>query len=97
MAPPSVQTFFNVVLPVMAPINVIIVVVTAIESLRAFDIAFIINHGTNGLELLSILITNNSISEASLIGFGSAIAVVLLVISLGPIVLFLSRTMRAQA
>ncbi|MDQ6722146.1 MAG: sugar ABC transporter permease [Candidatus Dormibacteraeota bacterium] len=93
----EVQTFFNVVLPVMAPINVIIVVVTAIEALRAFDLAFIINRGTNGLELLSILITNNSISEASLIGFGSAIAVVLLVISLGPIVLFLSRTMRAQA
>jgi multiple sugar transport system permease protein len=91
------QTFFNVVLPVMTPINVIIVVVTAIEALRAFDIAYIINHGTNGLELLSILITNNSISEASLVGFGSAIAVVLLVISLGPIVLFLSRTMRPAA
>jgi ABC-type sugar transport system permease subunit len=93
----EVQTFFNVVLPVMAPINVIIVVVTAIEALRAFDLAYIFNHGTNGLELLSILITNNSISEASLIGFGSAIAVVLLVISLVPIIVFLSRAMRAQA
>jgi multiple sugar transport system permease protein len=93
----EVQTFFNVVLPVMTPINVIIVVVTAIEALRAFDIAYIINHGTNGLELLSILITNNSISEASLVGFGSAIAVILLLISLVPIVLFLSRTMRATA
>ena len=91
------QTFFNVVLPVMAPINVIIVVVTAIEALRAFDIAFIINQGKNGLELLSILITNNSISEASLVGFGSAIAVILLLISLVPIVLFLSRVMRTTA
>jgi multiple sugar transport system permease protein len=93
----EVQTFFNVVLPVMAPINVIIVVVTAIEALRAFDIAFIINQGKNGLELLSILITNNSISEASLVGFGSAIAVILLLISLVPIVLFLSRVMRTTA
>jgi ABC-type sugar transport system permease subunit len=93
----EVQTFFSVVLPVMAPINVIIVVVTAIEALRAFDIAFIINQGKNGLELLSILITNNSVSEASLVGFGSAIAVILLVISLGPIILFLSRTMRSAA
>jgi ABC-type sugar transport system permease subunit len=74
----------------------VIVVVTVIESLRAFDIAYIINKGKNGLELLSILITNNSISEASLIGFGSAIAVVLLVISLVPIVIFLLRTMRAE-
>jgi multiple sugar transport system permease protein len=89
------QTFFRIVLPVMAPINVVIVVITAIESLRAFDIAYIINRGKNGLELLSTLITNNSISEASLVGFGSAISVVLLVISLGPIVLYLSRVMRA--
>ncbi|HEX6351143.1 MAG TPA: sugar ABC transporter permease [Candidatus Dormibacteraeota bacterium] len=91
------QIFFGVVFPVMAPINVIIVVVTAIESLRAFDIAYIINRGKNGLELLSTLITNNSISEASLIGFGSAIAVVLLVISLVPIVIFLSRVMAEPA
>ena len=88
------QTYFRVVLPVMGPINVIIVVITAIESLRAFDIAYIVNRGKNGLELLSTLITNNSISEASLVGFGSAIAVVLLVISLVPIVLYLSRVMR---
>jgi multiple sugar transport system permease protein len=91
------QTFFGVVLPVMAPINVIIVVVTAIEALRAFDLAYILNRGKNGLELLSILITNNSISEASLVGFGSAIAVILLLISLGPIVLYLTRVMRTSA
>ncbi len=93
----EVQTFFRVVFPVMAPINIVVVVITAIEALRAFDIAFIINQGKNGLELLSILITNNSISEASLVGFGSAIAVILLLISLVPIVIFLSRVMRAQS
>ena len=80
------QTFFRVVFPVMAPINVVIVVITTIEALRAFDIAYIINRGKNGLELLSTLITNNSISESNRVGFGSAIAVVLLVISLGPII-----------
>jgi len=90
----EIQTFFRVVFPVMAPINTVIVVLTAIESLRAFDLAFIINQGKNGLELLSILITNNSISESTRVGFGSAIAVILLVISLGPIVAFLSQAMR---
>jgi multiple sugar transport system permease protein len=88
------QTFIRVIFPVMAPINVVIVVVTTIEALRAFDIAFIINGGKNGLELLSTLITNNSISESSRVGFGSAIAVILLVISLGPILVFLTRMMR---
>ena len=90
------RTFFRIVFPVMAPINVVVTVITAIEALRAFDIAFIVNQGKNGLELLSILITNNSISEASLVGFGSAIAVILLLISLGPIVIFLSRVMRSN-
>ncbi len=93
----EIRTFFRVVFPVMAPINTVIAVITAIEALRAFDIAFIINQGKNGLELLSILITNNSISEASLVGFGSAIAVILLVISLGPIIVFLSRVMRTSS
>jgi multiple sugar transport system permease protein len=90
------QTFFRVVFPVMRPINVVIIVITVIESLRAFDIVYVINKGKNGLELLSTLITNNSISEASLVGFGSAIAVVLLLISLVPIVTFLTRTMRVD-
>jgi multiple sugar transport system permease protein len=88
------QTFFRVVFPVMMPINVVIVVITTIEALRAFDIAYIINRGKNGLELLSTLITNNGISESNRLGFASAIAVVLLVISLGPIVAFLTRMMR---
>jgi multiple sugar transport system permease protein len=91
------QTFFQVVFPVMRPINVVVVVVTVIESLRAFDIVYIINKGKNGLELLSTLITNNSISEANLLGFGSAIAVVLLVISLVPIIIFLNRQFRQDA
>ena len=91
------QTFFRVIFPVMKPINVVIVVVTVIDSLRAFDIVYIINKGKNGLELLSTLITNNALSEASLVGFGSAIAVVLLVISLVPIVIFLTRTMRSDS
>jgi multiple sugar transport system permease protein len=88
------QTFFRVVFPVMMPINVVIVVITTIEALRAFDIAYIINRGKNGLELLSTLITNNAISESNRLGFGSAIAVVLLVISLVPILAFLVRMLR---
>lgn len=88
------QIFFRVVFPVMMPINVVIVVITTIEALRAFDIAYIINRGKNGLELLSTLITNNAISESNRLGFGSAIAVVLLVISLGPIIAFLLRMLR---
>ncbi len=82
------HTFRKVVFPALRPINIVIVVVTVIEALRAFDIVYIINKGTNGLELLSVLVTNNIIGEASRIGYGSAIAVILIVISIIPIVVF---------
>ena len=88
------QTFFRVVFPTMRPVNVIVGVITVIEALRAFDIVYAVNKGRNGLELLSVLITENIIGEASRIGFGSAIAVVLLVVSLGFIVTFLVQELR---
>ena len=86
------QTFFQVVLPVLRPVNIVILVITIIESLRAFDIVYVINKGLNGLELLSVLITQNIVGESSRVGFGSAIAVILLIISVGPIIVFLTRT-----
>ena|GEM_PF-83166 len=88
------QTFFRVVFPVLKPINIIILVITVIESLRAFDLPYIINRGLNGLELLSTLVTNTIIGETSRVGFGSAIAVVLFTLSTVPIVIYLSRALR---
>ncbi|KAF5992277.1 MULTISPECIES: carbohydrate ABC transporter permease [Streptomyces] len=88
------QTFFRVVFPTLRPVNVIVGVITVIEALRAFDIVYAVNKGRNGLELLSVLITDNIIGEASRIGFGSAIAVVLLTVSLGFIVTFLVQELR---
>src|SRR3954447_12850245 len=82
------HAFRTVVFPALRPINIVIVVVTVIEALRAFDIVYIVNKGRNGLELLSVLVTDNIIGEASRIGYGSAIAVILIVISIVPIVIF---------
>jgi multiple sugar transport system permease protein/raffinose/stachyose/melibiose transport system permease protein len=93
----AVQTFFRVVFPVMRPINIVIVVITIIESLRAFDIVYIINRGTNGLELISALVIQNLVGEGQVIGVGSALAVVLLVVSLVPIIIYLSRTFKKEA
>ncbi len=86
------QTFWRVVFPVMRPINIVVLVVTVIESLRAFDLVYITNQGTNGLQLLSSLITSNIVGEVSRIGFGSALGVVLLVVSLVPISIFLYQS-----
>lgn len=88
------QVFRHVVLPSLAPINVVVLVVTVIESLRAFDLVYVINGGRNGLELLSVLVTDNIIGEASRIGYGSALAVILLVISLTVIMPYVYRVFR---
>ncbi|ANZ42645.1 ABC transporter permease [Lentzea guizhouensis] len=88
----AAQTFFRVTFPVMKPVNIVVAVVTVIEALRAFDIVYVINKGRNGLELLSVLVTDNIIGEASRIGRGSAVAVILLTISLGVIIPYLYQT-----
>jgi multiple sugar transport system permease protein len=90
------QTFFGVVFPTLRPINVIVLVITVIEALRAFDIVYAVNSGRNGLELLSVLVTQNIVGEASRIGFGSAIAVILLVTSLGFVIAYLFQILREE-
>jgi len=84
------KTFRHVTWPALRPINVVVMVITVIESLRAFDIVYVIN----GLELLSVLITDNIIGEASRIGFGSALATILLIVSMAFIVPYLISTFR---
>src|SRR3954452_11559042 len=91
------QSFRRVIFPVMRPINIVVLVVTVIESLRAFDIVYVVNGGKNGLELLSVLVYDNIVGEASRIGYGSAIGVILLVISLGAIITYLMQNFRREA
>jgi multiple sugar transport system permease protein len=88
--------FRTVVFPALRPINVVVLVVTVIEALRAFDIVYIINRGRNGLELLSVLVTDNIIGEASRVGYGSALAVILLVIAIVPIITFIVQEFKEQ-
>jgi multiple sugar transport system permease protein len=93
----EVQTFIRVVFPVMRPINVIVLVITFIEALRAFDIVWVVNKGRNGLELISALVTTNVIGEASRIGFGSALATIMLVISSVFVVIYLRIAMQEES
>src|SRR6266550_3371486 len=92
------QTFWRVVFPTLRPINIVILVVTVIESLRAFDLVYITTKGNSlpGLELLSVSVTQNIVGETQRIGFGSTLGVVLLVISLVPISIFLYQVFRRE-
>jgi ABC-type sugar transport system permease subunit len=90
------QAFRYVVFPALRPINIVVLVITVIESLRAFDLVYVINGGRNGLELLSVLVTQNIIGEASRIGYGSAIATIMLVISTVFIVIYTLNIFREE-
>ncbi|MGF1646512.1 MAG: carbohydrate ABC transporter permease [Kineosporiaceae bacterium] len=92
----EVRTFVSVIFPALRPVNIVILVITVIESLRAFDIVWVINRGRNGLELLSTLVASNIIGEASLVGFGSAIATLLLTVSTVFIVIYLTTILRGE-
>jgi multiple sugar transport system permease protein len=80
----------------LRPINIIILVITVIEALRAFDLVWVVNKGRNGLELIGALVTQNVIGEASRIGFASALATLMLIISLVFISIFLATVMREE-
>ena len=92
----EVKTFFHVIFPVMRPINLIVLVIVVIESLRAFDLVWVINKGRNGLELISALVSQNVIGEATRYGFGSALAVIMMVISSVFITLYLRIVFREE-
>jgi len=91
------QAFWRVVFPILRPINVVVVVITTIEALRAFDVVYVINRGLNGLELMSVLVVNNLLGEASRIGYGSAAATLLLVASIVPIAIFVRWALGREA
>jgi multiple sugar transport system permease protein len=93
----QVSTFFRIILPVMRPINLIVVVVVVIESLRAFDLVWVVNQGRNGLEIIAALVTANVVGEASRVGFGSAMATIMLLISSVFITIYLRVVMKEDS
>ncbi|HXH78556.1 MAG TPA: sugar ABC transporter permease [Nocardioides sp.] len=89
-------TFFRVIFPVMRPINMIVLVIVVIESLRAFDLVWVVNRGTNGLELIGALVAQNVVGEASRYGFGSALAVIMMLISTVFIAIYLRNVFKEE-
>ena len=82
----------------MRPINIVILVVTVIESLRAFDLVYITSKGNpcTAWNCCRCSVTQNIVGETQRIGFGSTLGVVLLVISLVPITIFLFQAFRRE-
>ena len=84
------QSFRKVVFPAMRPVNIIVIVITIIESLRAFDMVYIIYGSSGGLPILGVLVFNNIAGEGASMK-GAAYAVILFLLSIVPIITYLQQ------
>jgi multiple sugar transport system permease protein/raffinose/stachyose/melibiose transport system permease protein len=89
------QTFKKVIFPSMKPVNIIVIVITIIESLRAFDIVYIIYGSSAGFPILGTLVFQNIAGEGASMK-GAAYAVILFVFSIGPIIAYLRTTFKSD-
>ena len=84
-------------LPALKPINVVVVVITVIEALRAYDIIAALNE-PRGTSVMGTLVTRSLLGEgAGRVGFGSAYGTILLVLCLGFIVWYVFNHFREVA
>jgi len=93
----SVQRFFNVILPQLAPVTVVVVVISIIDSLRAFDLVSVMTRGGpfNSSSVLANFMYIEAFNNYRM-GYGAAIAVILFMISLVFIVFYLQRVAREE-
>jgi len=84
------QTFRKVIFPAMRPVNIIVLVITIIESLRAFDMVYIIYGGRGGLPILGVLVFESIAGEGASMK-GAAYAVILFLLSIVPIIAYLQQ------
>ncbi len=88
------QTFRHVIFPSLKPVNVVVLVITVIEALRAFDIIYVLNTPRK-TEVLSILTTNNLLGEGGgNVGRGSAYATILFVLCFGFVIWYVTNHYR---
>jgi len=88
------QTFRHVIFPSLKPVNVVVVVITVIEALRAFDIIYVLDIPRK-TEVLSILTTNNLLGEGGgNVGRGSAYATILFILCFGFVIWYVTNHYR---
>lgn len=89
------QTFLHVIMPQLRPITVVVVVISIIDSLRAFDLVSVMTRGGpfNQSSVLANYMYIQSFNNYKM-GYGAAISVILFLISLVFITIYLSRMAR---
>ena len=89
------QAFKRVIFPALASVNTIVIVITVIDSLRAFDLIYIIYGTSTGWPILGMLVFQNIFGQSASM-LGAAYAVILLILSLTPIVFYLRTVFKDE-
>ncbi|WP_232548340.1 carbohydrate ABC transporter permease [Propioniciclava soli] len=91
------QRFWRVVMPQLAGVNTVIFAITVIDSLRTFDIVWVMTRGGpfNQSQLLSTYMFEQAFSYVNL-GYASAIAVVIFALAILFIITYVARQARAE-
>ena len=87
--------FFRVILPLLAPVTSIIVVISVIDSLRAFDLVSVMTRGGNNTQVLANFMYIEAFNNYKM-GYGASIAVMLFLISFVFILFFLWRVLQDE-
>lgn len=90
------QRFRSVVLPLLAPATIVAMTISIIDSLRAFDIIYVMtNTKARAAEVLASYMYTNAFGYSDF-GYGSAIAVVQFLITLIFILFYIGRVLRDE-
>ncbi|TVR04617.1 MAG: sugar ABC transporter permease [Spirochaetaceae bacterium] len=90
------QRFRSVVLPMLRPATIVAITISIIDSLRAFDIVWVMtNTQARAAEVLATYMYSSSFQFQDY-GYGSAIAVVQFFITLGFILFYVNHTLKSE-
>lgn len=91
------QSFRHVILPLLNPVTVVVLVISVIDSLRSFDLVFIMTRGgpANASNVLANFMYIEAFNNYNM-GYGAAIAVVLFLINAVFIFIYLWRTLKTE-
>jgi multiple sugar transport system permease protein len=92
------QRLFFVTLPQLREVNLIVLAIVVIDSLRSFDIVWVMTGGgpNNASQLLSVDMYTEAFSNLQL-GYASAIAVIIFLLTVGFVLFLVSRMVRVSS
>lgn len=93
----SWQQFRSVIWPLLAPVTVVVMVISVIDSLRSFDLVYVMTRGgpANASQVLATFMYVEAFNNYKM-GYGAAIAVVLFLITAVFIFIYLWRVMQDE-